>query len=218
MQILLRYMDVRAAPRVFEVVGLHCEGCCTTLESALERLDGVDSATVRFNDHTVTVAGGAPTGELMAAAASEGKLLHVLDAEGRRTVTLKVDGMSCGHCSASVQEKLAEVPGVVEAVVELEKGCATVTGRALSEATLLLAVEAAGMTGAMMGSPATAKASPAKLTVEGNEVYRKDNEQDNELGNEQRQPMQHIHLKVDGMSCEHWCALGTDESGTRLFR
>ena len=106
----------------------------------------------------------------------------------------------------------------VEAVVELEKGCATVTGRALSEATLLLAVEAAGMTGAMMGSPATAKASPAKLTVEGNEVYRKDNEQDNELGNEQRQPMQHIHLKVDGMSCEHWCALGTDESGTRLFR
>ena len=209
MHALLRLM----APRRFEVVGLHCEGCCTTLESALKKLDGVDSATVRFDDHTVTIAGGAPTGELLAAAASAGKLLHALDAEGRRTVTLKVDGMSCEHCSNSVQEKLAEVPGVAVAIVELEKGCATVTGRALSEQKLVSAVEAAGMVAIVMGSTATVEASPAKLAGDEKKAYDDGEEHENDLGQEQQQPVQVVHLKVDGMSCEHWCALDPAEDG-----
>ena len=43
------------------------------------------------------------------------------------TVTLKVEGMTCGGCVASVTRVLKATPGVADAVVRLEAGSATVT-------------------------------------------------------------------------------------------
>ena len=43
------------------------------------------------------------------------------------TVTLKVDGMTCGGCVASVTRVLKATPGVSDAVVELAAKRATVT-------------------------------------------------------------------------------------------
>ena len=43
------------------------------------------------------------------------------------TVTLKVDGMTCGGCVASVTRVLKASPGVSDAVVELAAKRATVT-------------------------------------------------------------------------------------------
>jgi copper chaperone CopZ len=34
-------------------------------------------------------------------------------------VTLKVTGMTCGHCQMSVEKALAQVPGVYGAIVDL---------------------------------------------------------------------------------------------------
>ncbi|MDR1036768.1 MAG: heavy metal translocating P-type ATPase [Deltaproteobacteria bacterium] len=42
-------------------------------------------------------------------------------------VRLKVDGMSCGHCSARVEKVLSGIPGVDKAAVDLEAGAAVVT-------------------------------------------------------------------------------------------
>lgn len=41
-------------------------------------------------------------------------------------VTLKVDGMSCGHCVAAVTTGLQRVDGVQDASVDLEAGSAQV--------------------------------------------------------------------------------------------
>jgi copper chaperone len=43
------------------------------------------------------------------------------------TVTIKVGGMTCGGCVASVQRVLQAIPGVARADVSLEKGEADVT-------------------------------------------------------------------------------------------
>ena len=43
------------------------------------------------------------------------------------TVTLKVEGMTCGGCVASVTRVLKATPGVGDAVVELAARSATVT-------------------------------------------------------------------------------------------
>ena len=43
------------------------------------------------------------------------------------TVTLNVDGMTCGGCAASVTRVLKATPGVSDAVVELAAKRATVT-------------------------------------------------------------------------------------------
>lgn len=43
-----------------------------------------------------------------------------------KTTTLKIEGMSCGHCVRAVSEALQEVDGVTVAEVDLEGGRATV--------------------------------------------------------------------------------------------
>ena len=43
------------------------------------------------------------------------------------TVTLKVEGMTCGGCVASVTRVLKAMPGVGDAVVQLDARSATVT-------------------------------------------------------------------------------------------
>ncbi|EFS02781.1 mercuric-ion-binding periplasmic protein MerP [Listeria seeligeri FSL S4-171] len=61
-------------------------------------------------------------------------------------LTLKIEGMTCGHCEARLTKALAEVDGVTDAKVSLEEGTATVefeTGK-VTEDSLIDAVEDAG--------------------------------------------------------------------------
>lgn len=63
----------------------------------------------------------------------------------KTTHTLKVEGMSCNHCAASVQKALESVAGVKKAVVDLAGKSAVVTAKdSVSRADLIAAVEAAG--------------------------------------------------------------------------
>ncbi len=58
-------------------------------------------------------------------------------------VKLKVDGMSCAHCSARVEKALRNVKGVTDVTVSLEKGEAAVKGE-FDVAAAVKAVEDAG--------------------------------------------------------------------------
>ena len=61
------------------------------------------------------------------------------------TSTWQVQGMTCGHCVASVTEELTELSGVESVEVELETGRVTVTGSTeLRRADVEAAVTEAG--------------------------------------------------------------------------
>ncbi|MGC5049111.1 heavy-metal-associated domain-containing protein [Micrococcus porci] len=66
------------------------------------------------------------------------------------TTTLKIAGMTCGHCVASVQEEIGELDGVTAVDVDLTAGgvsTATVTSESeLDPVQLRAAVEDAGYT------------------------------------------------------------------------
>ena len=57
--------------------------------------------------------------------------------------TLRITGMTCGHCSAHVKKALGQVPGTRAAEVDLASGMARVDGEAPA-AALIAAVEAEG--------------------------------------------------------------------------
>jgi copper chaperone len=57
--------------------------------------------------------------------------------------TIKVTGMTCGHCVASVTKALQKVPGVESADVSLDKAQAIVKGSADAQA-LIAAVKDEG--------------------------------------------------------------------------
>ncbi len=56
---------------------------------------------------------------------------------------LKIDGMSCSHCTTAVQRALERVAGVKAATVDLKTGRAKVDGDT-DPAALVAAVEAEG--------------------------------------------------------------------------
>ena len=60
-------------------------------------------------------------------------------------MTLKVEGMMCGHCESRVKKALEEIDGVVSAEVSHEKGTAVVTlSKEVPAEILKKAVEDAG--------------------------------------------------------------------------
>jgi len=73
------------------------------------------------------------------------------------TTELKVDGMTCGSCVASVTKALKRVPGVQEVEVDLGSGIARVRGEQVAHqlAELVAALGEAGYgAGAASGAPA----------------------------------------------------------------
>ena len=61
------------------------------------------------------------------------------------TATYTVDGMTCGHCVASVTEEVQQIAGVTDVTVDLSTGAVTVTSDAdLGTAVVKAAVEEAG--------------------------------------------------------------------------
>lgn len=59
-------------------------------------------------------------------------------------ITLKIEGMQCGHCSSRVKAALEKVDGVASAEVSHETGTAVITGEKLDAAALRTAVENQG--------------------------------------------------------------------------
>ncbi|MCJ7857572.1 heavy-metal-associated domain-containing protein [Corynebacterium kalidii] len=55
-----------------------------------------------------------------------------------------VDGMTCGHCKASVEEEIGGITGVTSVDAELSTGTVTVTGEDLDDSTVADAVAEAG--------------------------------------------------------------------------
>ncbi len=58
-------------------------------------------------------------------------------------ITLKVDGMSCGHCVRTVTEAVEALPSVERVQVDLEAGLVTVAG-SVQERAIRQAIEEAG--------------------------------------------------------------------------
>ena len=63
------------------------------------------------------------------------------------STTVKVDGMTCGHCVKRVTEEVSKVPGVSNVVVDLESGNVTFDAEGdVSRDALAAVVDEAGFT------------------------------------------------------------------------
>lgn len=58
--------------------------------------------------------------------------------------TYTVQGMTCGHCQASVTEEVSAVQGVTGVEVDLATGRVTVTGSGFTDDAVSAAVDEAG--------------------------------------------------------------------------
>ncbi len=57
---------------------------------------------------------------------------------------IKVDGMSCGHCEASVKERLMEIEGIEQVQVNLETKEVKIKGEEISDKEVEEAIDEIG--------------------------------------------------------------------------
>jgi len=62
------------------------------------------------------------------------------------TKTYTVEGMTCGHCKASVEEEVGELAGVTSVEATVDDGQVAVSGENFTDAQIVAAVEEAGYT------------------------------------------------------------------------
>ena len=136
--------------KTMKIEGMMCSHCEASVKKALEAVPGVKSAEA-----------SAAAGEahiVMTPETSEIELNDAIEAAGytvkgeeetMQTIekTMKVEGMMCSHCEASVKKALEAVPGVKSAEASAAAGEAyLIMAPETAEAELIKAVEAAGYT------------------------------------------------------------------------
>ena len=121
----------RAETMVIRVNGMMCGHCTAAVEKACMSVPGTISAVASLEEKNVTVTGSASYEALKQAIIAED--YEVVEAPKAETIVIRVGGMMCGHCTASVEKACMGVPGTVSAVASLEEKTVTVTGTAAYE-------------------------------------------------------------------------------------
>ena len=106
------------------VAGMSCATCSSTIEDALDRLDGVVEADANFATDTVSVTYDPSVTPLRSIYAAISESGYDPDAT---TTSIDVAGMSCATCSATVADAIESLQGVLEASVNFATDEATVS-------------------------------------------------------------------------------------------
>ncbi|MAO64295.1 MAG: heavy metal translocating P-type ATPase [Balneola sp.] len=109
------------------IEGMHCASCVSAVEKSLNKLEGVEEATVNLATESATVSfieEKVTSEDLRKAVEAAGYSLIEEETQSR---TLKIEGMHCASCVSSVQQALEELDGVQQANVNLATESASVT-------------------------------------------------------------------------------------------
>lgn len=122
-----------------QIEGMNCASCVGRVETALKKVDGVQSASVNLATERADIVLDKPV--------EHQTLIHAIELSGYNvlasTIQLSIQGMTCASCVGRVEKALKAVSGVKDANVNLATEQATITGSANVEA-LIAAIDQAG--------------------------------------------------------------------------
>ncbi|WP_332604873.1 heavy metal translocating P-type ATPase [Acinetobacter sp. ESBL14] len=122
-----------------QVEGMTCASCVGRVETALNKVDGVQSASVNLATERADITLAKPVDRQI--------LIQAIEQTGydvpASKVELSIEGMTCASCVSRVEKALNAVSGVETANVNLATERATVTGTASVE-NLIAAIDKAG--------------------------------------------------------------------------
>ncbi len=128
-----------------EIDGMHCASCVASVEKSLKKLEGVKIANVNLTTESASIEYDSEKVDLDAfKKAVEDVGYEVRDNSARQT--LRIDGMHCASCVASVEKALKGIDGVQNATVNLATETAQVTfnPKYVSLADFVMAVDNVG--------------------------------------------------------------------------
>ncbi|MBN4666644.1 copper-translocating P-type ATPase [Pandoraea nosoerga] len=140
------------------IEGMTCASCVTRVEKALRRAPGVASANVNLATETAAVEAAADVAPAALLGAVEAAVNDAGYQVAQQSFELAIGGMTCASCAGRVEKALRNVPGVIEANVNLATERAAVRGvrGVVDVAALGAAVEKAGYEASPVADPAHA--------------------------------------------------------------
>ncbi|VVE73893.1 copper-transporting ATPase [Pandoraea captiosa] len=143
------------------IEGMTCASCVTRVEKALRRAPGVTGANVNLATETAAVEASADVTPAALLGAVEAAVSDAGYQVAEQSFELAVGGMTCASCAGRVEKALRNVPGVIEASVNLATERAAVRGvrGVVDVAMLTTAVEKAGYEASVVSDPAQVHAS-----------------------------------------------------------
>jgi len=142
-----------ACSNTFQVSGLDCPDCASKVEKAVQRIPGVDSATVVFPMGKLKVDyDAAQTGVQQVIDKVSQLGYDVQETSGvrsntdDRTTTFRIGGLDCADCAAKLEKRISKVPGVGLAQVKFGTSKMIVTHQG-TIAEILSTIEKMGYTG-----------------------------------------------------------------------
>ena len=130
--------------RTIRVKGMMCEHCKNRVEKAVCSVAGVQSAKADHTTGTVILRYDRPVNdEDLKKAIEEQDYEMITEGEEKEMkMTVKIEGMMCEHCEASVKKALEKLDGVKEAKADHVKGiCEIITEGEVDEAKIKEAIE-----------------------------------------------------------------------------
>ncbi|WDZ52913.1 heavy metal translocating P-type ATPase [Acinetobacter vivianii] len=122
-----------------QVEGMTCASCVGRVETALKKVEGVQSASVNLATERADITLAKPIDRQV--------LIQAIERTGydvpANTVELSIEGMTCASCVSRVEKALNAVTGVKTANVNLATERATINGTASIE-SLIAAIDKAG--------------------------------------------------------------------------
>ncbi|MGN7471020.1 heavy metal translocating P-type ATPase [Brevibacillus sp. SAFN-007a] len=116
-------MSAKTAEATIPIAGMTCAACALRIEKGLQKLDGVETATVNLALETSTVV-------FDPAKTSLDDIRSKIEALGYGVVAdrleLNITGMTCAACSTRIEKGLSRMPGVLKANVNLATETATI--------------------------------------------------------------------------------------------
>ncbi len=128
-----------------EIDGMHCASCVASVEKSLKKLEGVKIANVNLSTESASIEFDPEKVDLEAfKKAVEDVGYEVRDNTVKQT--LRIDGMHCASCVASVEKALKGIEGVQNATVNLATETAQITfnPKYVSSADFVSAVDNVG--------------------------------------------------------------------------
>jgi len=132
-----------SSERELLIEGAGCASCVVKIETALRNVPGVTRAEMNFVDRSVTVAGMAPTADLVSAVENIGYKAKLAAGSMEVAKELLIEGAGCASCVTKIEGALSQVAGVSRAEMNFVERTVAVTGTA-STAALVRAVEDIG--------------------------------------------------------------------------
>lgn len=159
-------MSKKFVTTTLKIEGMTCAACSARVEKALQKTDGVISASVNLTTEKASVEyDPAQVDEAALAQAIEKTGYLVAQDDARAEFT--VEGMTCAACSNRVERALNSAPGVRAAVVNLTIGRASVEyNPAVTDLdSLLAAIDKAGYLGRLAQEEDSEDEDDAKLRL-----------------------------------------------------